>query len=97
MIIIHAFITVVPEYRDQFLTQADLVMTGSKAEEGNISYHLYGDAKDPNAFVMLEEWADLSAIDYHRETPHYKTFGKETQSMLTEPPRVERYEVARKL
>ncbi|MDP4162316.1 MAG: putative quinol monooxygenase [Bacillota bacterium] len=97
MIVIHAFIKVNPEKRDEFLEAANLVMEGSKAEEGNISYHLYEDTKESNAFVMVEEWKDLDAVRFHGGTPHYLTFGSMSKGLLLEAPRVERYEIAKKL
>ena len=94
MMIIHAFITVNSEHREKFLELAHSVIQHSQAEEGNISYHLYEDTAKPNAFVMLEVWKDLAAIEFHGTTEHYKTFIKETKDILLEPPRVERYEVS---
>ena len=92
MIIIHAFIKVKPESKQQFLRAADKVMEGSKAEEGNISYHLYEDVKDPSTFVMVEEWKDKDATTFHRETEHYKAFGKEIKEHLAKPNEVKIFE-----
>ena len=74
MIVLHAFIKVDPNHRIPFLEQAQQIMKHSKAEEGNNSYHLYEDTIEPNSFVMLEEWDDLAAIEYHNHTEHYKAF-----------------------
>lgn len=92
MIIIHAFIKVNPEKRDEFLAAADKVMAGSKAEEGNISYHLYEDTKEQNSFVMVEEWKDQEAVKFHRGAPHYIAFGAESKSLLTGAPQVKVFE-----
>jgi quinol monooxygenase YgiN len=97
MIVLHAFIKVDPSHRNQFLEQAQLIMKHSKAEEGNNSYHLYEDTIESNSFVMLEEWDDLAAIEYHNNTGHYKAFKDATAEMVLAPPRVERYDVAGKL
>jgi quinol monooxygenase YgiN len=97
MIVLHAFIKVNPNHRDQFLEQAQQIMKHSKAEEGNNSYHLYEDILESNSFVMLEEWDDLAAIEYHNNTEHYKAFMDATAAMVLASPRVERYDVAGKL
>lgn len=97
MIVLHAFIKVDSNQRGQFLEHAQEIMKHSKAEEGNNSYHLYEDTLEPNSFVMLEEWSDLAAIEYHNETEHFKAFQKATATMVLSSPRVERYDVAGKL
>ncbi|WP_174732700.1 putative quinol monooxygenase [Mesobacillus harenae] len=97
MIVIHAFIKVKADERSRFLNLADDVIKGSKAEEGNISYHLYEDTKDPNTFVMVEEWRTKEAVKLHGETEHYKTFAARSREVLAGPPRVEKYLVSEKL
>jgi quinol monooxygenase YgiN len=93
MNIIHAYIKVKPEYRNDFLEEAKNLVRDSQQEEGNISYRLYEDTEHPNTFVMLEEWKDMKAIEYHNQTPHYKNFGKNAGQFLQEPPRAVKYEV----
>jgi quinol monooxygenase YgiN len=97
MIVTHAFIKVDPKHREKFLEHAKQVVKHSQAEEGNISYHLYEDTEQPNTFVMLEKWKDQTAAQQHRETAHFKSFVKDTQGLLLEPLRAERYEVSAKL
>ncbi|PLR81752.1 antibiotic biosynthesis monooxygenase [Bacillus sp. V33-4] len=97
VIVIHAFITIDAAKREKFLELSKLIIKNSQAEEGNISYQLYEEADQPNSFVMLEEWKDLAAIQFHGETDHFKNFMDETSEMLVEPLRAERYEIARKL
>jgi quinol monooxygenase YgiN len=96
MNIIHAHIKVKPEQREAFLLQAKKLVKHSQAEEGNVSYQLYEHADLPNTFVMLEEWKDASAIEFHNQTAHYKEFGKVAGGFLQEPPRVVIYEVSPK-
>jgi quinol monooxygenase YgiN len=97
MLVLHAFIKVDPNQREEYLKHAEVVMKGSKAEEGCNSYHLYEDTLEPNTFVMVEEWKDTAALEYHFSTDHYKTFKEATGGMVVEPPRLVKYEVAGKL
>lgn len=96
MIINHALIKIKPEHRETFLEQVKDVIAGSQSEEGNISYNLYEDTEQVNAFVMLEEWKDQEATELHRETSHYKNFMKNVQSILSGPVSVKRYQVTDK-
>jgi quinol monooxygenase YgiN len=97
MLVLHAFIKVDPNQREEFLKHAEQVMKGSKAEEGCNSYHLYEDTLETNTFVMLEEWKNNAALEYHFKTDHYQVFKEATGGMLVEPPRLAKYEVAEKL
>lgn len=96
MLVLHAFIKIDPNQREEYLIHAREVMKGSKAEAGCNSYHLYEDALEPNSFVMVEEWKDAAALEYHFSTQHYKAFKEATGSMLVEAPKLVRYEVASK-
>ncbi|WP_456279166.1 putative quinol monooxygenase [Bacillus sp. AK128] len=92
MIIIHAHIFVKAEHREGFLNDVINLVQQSQAEEGNISYQLYEDTSKANKFVMLEEWKDAEAVNFHFNTPHFKEFGKMAEQYFQEPPRVNKYE-----
>ncbi|HLO12131.1 MAG TPA: putative quinol monooxygenase, partial [Pseudoneobacillus sp.] len=94
MLVLHAFIKVNPNHREEYLGYARKVMEGSKAEDGCISYHLYEDTLEANTFVMLEEWKDTAALEYHFKTEHYQAFKEATGGMVVEPARLVKYEVA---
>lgn len=93
MYIIHAHIKVKPQYRNLFLEKVEALILNSQMEEGNMSYQLYESTAESNAFVMLEEWRDEAAIQFHNHTPHFKEFGAISKDFLQEPPNVVRYEV----
>jgi quinol monooxygenase YgiN len=93
MLVLHAHIKVNPNQREVYLGHARNVMEGSKAEEGNISYHFYEDILDKNQFVVVEEWQDSDALQFHFGTEHYKAFKEATNGMLAEPPRLVKYEI----
>ncbi|ADU31021.1 putative quinol monooxygenase [Evansella cellulosilytica] len=93
MHIIHAHIHVKEEKRDAFLEEVKPLITGSQAEEGNITYRLYEDTEAPNQFVMLEEWVDQKAIDIHNETEHFKNFGKKAKDYFKQAPEVKVFAV----
>ncbi|MFD2444956.1 putative quinol monooxygenase [Bacillus sp. CGMCC 1.16607] len=96
MLVLHAYIKVDPARREEYLQHAKEVMKGSKAEAGCNSYHLYEDTIEPNTFVMVEEWKDTAALEYHFKTEHYQAFKIATEGMLVEPPRLVRYDVTGK-
>jgi quinol monooxygenase YgiN len=96
MIVIHAYMKVSEEHRKTFLEQAKQVITHSKAETENMSYHLYEDTEGSHTFVFLEVWKDEAAIEKHEATAHFKSFIKEIPSLLLEPIRIEKYQAVEK-
>ncbi|WP_078546164.1 putative quinol monooxygenase [Litchfieldia alkalitelluris] len=92
MNIIHAYIKIKPEYREEFLEKVRDLVKNSQAEEGNISYKLYEETTEQNAFVMLEEWKDKAAIEYHFQTPHFTEWGKISKDFYSEPTKVLQFE-----
>lgn len=91
MVIIHARLFVKPEYAEAFLEKSKPLVAGSQAEEGNISYELFRHTENPNTFIVVEEWKDLAAIDYHNKTPHFTGFFAEAGGFFQEPAQVKRY------
>jgi len=85
MIALQAYMKVSPMKRDQFLAQIQEVLSGSRAEEGNIQFDLFEKTEEPNTFVLLERWKDQQAVDFHHETDHFKKFVKSAENFLTVP------------
>ena len=73
MISIFVTITVKPGYADQFREAIFGNAQGSvKDEPGCFRFDILQNAEDPNTFQLYEVYADDSALESHRETPHYK-------------------------
>lgn len=53
----------------------DLV-NGSRAEDGNISYDLAHDPKNPDRLIVIEKWISDKAIEEHNASPHFQNFLK---------------------
>ena len=91
MIIIHAFLTVKPEYVEAFLDKSQALVAGSQAEEGNISYDLFQHPHKSGSFVVVEEWKDLEAIDFHNKTPHFTGFFAQAGEYFAAPAQIKRF------
>lgn len=59
------------EKREEFLGYAQELVTETRKEEGNISYHLHKDRTDENHFTFIEEWKDEDAIKSHNASVHF--------------------------
>lgn len=95
MIIIHAHIKVKQEARETFLEEVQGIIKDSNAEEGNISYKLVEETFEPNTFIMVEEWKDQEAINFHNETAHFKTFNAKAIEFLAEPIKVNLFDATK--
>lgn len=58
--------------REPFIAAARELVEKSRAEAGNISYHLYEDMDDPNILTFIEEWKDQAAVDVHADSEHFQ-------------------------
>ena len=58
--------------RYQFIATARELVEKSRAEAGNISYHLYEDMDDPDILTFIEEWKDQAAVDVHADSEHFQ-------------------------
>ncbi|ARU63662.1 antibiotic biosynthesis monooxygenase [Tumebacillus avium] len=96
MIIIHAYIKVKPERREEYLELSKGIVAGSQAEAGNLAYQLFEEAGNPNSFVIVEKWKDQAAVDFHNQTAHFQSFISAVPELLAEPTRVELFDAVEK-
>ncbi|GAE25157.1 hypothetical protein JCM9140_1134 [Halalkalibacter wakoensis JCM 9140] len=96
MIVIHAYFDIKPEKRERFLEQIQPLIKSSKAEEGNITYHLYEDTKIPTKFIMVEEWKDEAAVEFHNNTDEFIHFGSISSEFFVNPVKVYQFAVSKK-
>lgn len=57
-----------PERRNDLLEAMRGMLEPSRVERGCLSYRLYEDIEDRNAFVLLEEWATQQDLESHIRT-----------------------------
>ena len=44
----------------------------TKAEPGNILYHMYQSSSDANTLVLYEAYTSAAALQAHRDSPHFQ-------------------------
>lgn len=94
MIIIHAFLNVKPEKREEFLEFANQMTASTQAEEGCISFNFYEDTARQCNFVFIEKFEDENANKHHTQTTHFNTFVKGLSEFLLESLHAEAYDAA---
>lgn len=54
----------------QLLVQAAAAVRAD--EPGNLMYTVHQDPKEPTKFFIYEQYADQTALEAHRDSPHYQ-------------------------
>ena len=91
MIHVLAVITAKPGQRDRILEAFRDDVPAVRAEAGCLAYEAVVDVANPapgfaqfgaDAFVVVEKWASLEALQAHAVAPHMKAYGARTKPLL---------------
>jgi quinol monooxygenase YgiN len=86
-----AIITAKPGRRDELLQAFKANVPKVRAEEGCIEYVATVDAEGAgsvqtrfgeDAFVVVEKWASLEALEAHAAAPHMKAYAEKSRDMI---------------
>ena len=72
------------EVKDTILAMID----PTRSEEGNEIYNFYEEKKDNDkniSFHLFEVYKDSAALDFHRNTSHYKNYRSKIANLLDRP------------
>mgnify|MGYP000034596158 CR=1 FL=1 len=58
-------------------------------EEGCLLYALHQSREDSQTYIVLEQYADDTALKAHGKTDHYRKFGKEMAGCMAAAPVIE--------
>lgn len=61
-----------PEKRSNFLETMRGMLEPARVERGCLSYCLYEDVENKNAFILLEEWATQEDVERHIRTDNQR-------------------------
>ena len=70
MLVLTAFIEVLPTDRALIRAALNAVVAATRAEDGCEEYGCYEDTQQSGRFVFVERWRDKAALDRHLATPH---------------------------
>ena len=77
-----------PEKTEEFLELVKPLIKASNEEAGCIKYGLHKALNRENTYIMVEEWKDQAAIDFHNKTEHFTSTVPKFGAFMTEEPRV---------
>jgi quinol monooxygenase YgiN len=85
MYIVHVFIDVKPEFREQFILATKTNAKASIQEPGIWRFDFLQDTADPNKFILVEAYRTKDDTSKHKETEHYKIWNQVVAEMMAVP------------
>jgi quinol monooxygenase YgiN len=82
------------EKRAELIRIGQAVAAASREEPGCISYGIYQDTEDENAFVFVEQWESEEALQTHFGTAHVAQLMAAIPGAIVQPPDVKFHAVA---
>lgn len=95
MITVHAYLRAKPEHRDAYV-EGLLALQAATLEHdaGCLAYRFWQSVDDPDAFVCVEAWADMDALNAHLDAPHHTALAAALDAYRAAPADVQVFESA---
>jgi quinol monooxygenase YgiN len=94
MVIVIARFRPRPDHLDEFLALLRDVQEASRGDDGCLNYGYHREAADDMAFVAVEEWRDMPALEAHLRTPHVARLIAALPEHSAAPPEIAAHVVA---
>jgi quinol monooxygenase YgiN len=82
-----------PEYADDFPSLVEEFTAATRAEPGNVSFDWYRSVEDPNAYALVEAFADAEAGAAHVQSDHFNAAMARLPELLSGVPEIVHVEV----
>ena len=79
------YLDIKPEKIEEFKTVALENCVNSRKEEGNISFDLLAQKDESDKFVLVENFRDKAAIEFHKTTAHYQKWAAMMEECAASP------------
>ncbi len=73
---------------DDVLAEFKVLMAEVAKEEGTVLYSLNSEKANPNTLVLVEQYKDKDAFNFHSSTPHFKDFFTKSAAFIGENPEI---------
>jgi len=73
---------------DEVLAEFKVLMAEVAKEEGTVLYSLNSEKAKPNTLVVVEQYKDKDAFNFHSSTPHFKEFFTKSAALIGENPEI---------
>jgi len=73
---------------EEALGEFKILMSKVVTEDGTVLYSLNKEKFNPNTLVVVEQYKDEDAFNFHSSTPHFKEFFAKSVSFIAGKPEV---------
>ena len=73
---------------DEALKEAQALVVEVGKEQGTVLYSLNVEKANPNVLVVVEQYTDKDALNFHSSTPHFKEFFTKISALLGGDPEI---------
>jgi quinol monooxygenase YgiN len=73
---------------DEALKEAQGLVVEVAKEQGTVLYSLNVEKANPNVLVVVEQYTDKDALNFHSSTPHFKEFFTKISALLGGDPEI---------
>ena len=73
---------------EEVLGELKVLMAEVAKEEGTVLYSLNSEKAKPNTLVLVEQYKDKDAFNFHSSTPHFKEFFTKSAAFIGENPEI---------
>jgi quinol monooxygenase YgiN len=94
MVIVIARVRARPERLEELLSLLRDVQEASRRDDGCLNYGYYREIADEDAYVAVEEWRDMAALEAHLRTEHVARLVAALPDHAAEPPQILTHVVA---
>lgn len=85
MLIVHVFVSVIPESVEAFMAATVENARHSVQEPGIARFDVVQQTDDPTRFVLIEVYRSTDAAAAHKETRHYQVWRDTVADMMAQP------------
>lgn len=64
------------------------VVPPTHQEEGCLRYAVHRSTDDPGAFLIVEKWSSMEALQAHLATPHVQELFRKAPELVVAPPEI---------
>ena len=73
---------------EEALAEFKALMAEVAKEEGTVLYSLNSEKAKPNTLVLVEQYKDKDAFNFHSSTPHFKDFFTKGAAFIGDNPEI---------
>jgi quinol monooxygenase YgiN len=93
MITVHAYLHTRPEHREAYREGLRALQAATlEHDTGCLAYRFWQDIDDPDAFVCVEAWTDMAALNAHLDAPHHLALSGALDAYRSRPADVQVFE-----